>query len=366
MDSSVVTALMAERRASRSGRSRSASTTGAYDELPYARAVAQQFGTDHTEEIVRLDAIELLPDLADALRRAVRRLVGDPDLPRRPDRRPRPQGRPDRRRRRRDLRRLRRATAATGCSAPSTSVAPAHVPRASAAARAYLRAGRAASTGSGGAADAGGAVRLDRRRALRRADDADRRRTPGRAARRRTARGPGRATCSDVLAGGPKRRARPDPPGRPPDLSARGPPRQDGPRHDGQLARGSRPAARPRARRVRRRGSRSSARSTAATPRSSCARSPSGSCRPSSSTVRRWASASRSATGSAGPSATASRRSSWRPTPRSATILDRLAADACWPSIGPARSTTPRGSGSCSCSSLGAALAARSRRATPA
>ena len=38
----------------------------AYDELPYARAVAQQFGDRSTrEEVVRLDAIGLLPDLAD-------------------------------------------------------------------------------------------------------------------------------------------------------------------------------------------------------------------------------------------------------------------------------------------------------------
>ena len=32
-----------------------------YDELRYARAVAQHFGTDHTEEVVGLDAVELLP-----------------------------------------------------------------------------------------------------------------------------------------------------------------------------------------------------------------------------------------------------------------------------------------------------------------
>ncbi len=35
-----------------------------YDETPYARQVARQFGTDHHEEIIRPDAIEVLPKLA--------------------------------------------------------------------------------------------------------------------------------------------------------------------------------------------------------------------------------------------------------------------------------------------------------------
>ena len=47
-------------------------------------AVARHFGDRPSpRRSSRLDAIGLLPDLADALRRAVRRLVGDPDLPRR-------------------------------------------------------------------------------------------------------------------------------------------------------------------------------------------------------------------------------------------------------------------------------------------
>ena len=65
MDSSVVTALMAEASAGPVRTFSIGFEDQAYDELPYARAVAQRFGTVHTEEIVRLDALELLPELAD-------------------------------------------------------------------------------------------------------------------------------------------------------------------------------------------------------------------------------------------------------------------------------------------------------------
>jgi len=64
MDSSVVTGLMA----GLSERPIRTFSIGfeerAYNELPYARAVARHFGTDHTEEVVTLEAIELLPTLA--------------------------------------------------------------------------------------------------------------------------------------------------------------------------------------------------------------------------------------------------------------------------------------------------------------
>ena len=63
--------------------------------------------TEHTEEVVRLDVIGMLPGLAEHLRRAVRRLLGHPDLPRRAGRRAARPGRADRRRRRRDVRGLR-------------------------------------------------------------------------------------------------------------------------------------------------------------------------------------------------------------------------------------------------------------------
>ena len=65
MDSSVVTALMAE-ESSQPVRTFSIGFENEnYDELRYARAVAERYGTVHTEEIVRLDAIALLPELAD-------------------------------------------------------------------------------------------------------------------------------------------------------------------------------------------------------------------------------------------------------------------------------------------------------------
>jgi asparagine synthase (glutamine-hydrolysing) len=65
MDSSIVTAVMAEASADPVRTFSIGFENQAYDELPYARAVARQFGTVHTEEVVGLDAIALLPELAD-------------------------------------------------------------------------------------------------------------------------------------------------------------------------------------------------------------------------------------------------------------------------------------------------------------
>ncbi len=65
MDSSVVTALMAEESSQPVRTFSIGFENETYDELRYARAVADRYGTVHTEEIVRLDAIALLPDLAD-------------------------------------------------------------------------------------------------------------------------------------------------------------------------------------------------------------------------------------------------------------------------------------------------------------
>jgi asparagine synthase (glutamine-hydrolysing) len=65
MDSSVVTALMAEGSADPIRTFSIGFENATYDELPYARAVAQRYGTIHTEEVVRLDALALLPALAE-------------------------------------------------------------------------------------------------------------------------------------------------------------------------------------------------------------------------------------------------------------------------------------------------------------
>ena len=65
MDSSTVVALMAG-LSTQSVRTYSIGFEDrAYNELDYARAVARQFDTDHHEDIVRLDAIGLLPTLAE-------------------------------------------------------------------------------------------------------------------------------------------------------------------------------------------------------------------------------------------------------------------------------------------------------------
>ena len=66
LDSSTVVALMAEASAQPIRTFSIGFEEAGFDELPYARTVAQAFGTQHTEEVVRIDAISLLPDLAHA------------------------------------------------------------------------------------------------------------------------------------------------------------------------------------------------------------------------------------------------------------------------------------------------------------
>jgi asparagine synthase (glutamine-hydrolysing) len=66
LDSSTVVALMAEASEQRVRTFSIGFEEAGFDELPYARIVAQAFGTDHTEEVVRIDALRLLPDLARA------------------------------------------------------------------------------------------------------------------------------------------------------------------------------------------------------------------------------------------------------------------------------------------------------------
>lgn len=65
MDSSVVTALMAEMSEQPVRTYSIGFEEDSYNELPYARAVARHFGTTHTEAIVRLDVLNLLPKLAE-------------------------------------------------------------------------------------------------------------------------------------------------------------------------------------------------------------------------------------------------------------------------------------------------------------
>jgi asparagine synthase (glutamine-hydrolysing) len=64
MDSSIVTALMAESSPQPVRTFSIGFDEQGFDELPYARAVARHFGTEHVEEVVTLDAIAMLPDLA--------------------------------------------------------------------------------------------------------------------------------------------------------------------------------------------------------------------------------------------------------------------------------------------------------------
>lgn len=65
MDSSTVVALMAQLSAEPVRTYSIGFEEPAYDELRYARAVADHFSTTHTDEVVKLDAIDLLPELAD-------------------------------------------------------------------------------------------------------------------------------------------------------------------------------------------------------------------------------------------------------------------------------------------------------------
>ena len=80
IDSSAVVAAMAE---ASSGPVKTFSIGFDHERLRRAAArpaVAQQFGTEHHEFVVRPDAIEIVPRDRAPLRRAVRRLLGDPEL----------------------------------------------------------------------------------------------------------------------------------------------------------------------------------------------------------------------------------------------------------------------------------------------
>ncbi|MBM4195264.1 MAG: asparagine synthase (glutamine-hydrolyzing) [Gemmatimonadetes bacterium] len=63
IDSSAVVALMAEMSSQPVKTFSIGFEEKAYNELPYARAIASRFGTEHHEFIVKPDAVEILPDL---------------------------------------------------------------------------------------------------------------------------------------------------------------------------------------------------------------------------------------------------------------------------------------------------------------
>jgi asparagine synthase (glutamine-hydrolysing) len=63
LDSSLVVAMMADAGAGRVKTFSIGFDDDAYNELPYARRVAERFGTDHHEAIVQPDAVEILPKL---------------------------------------------------------------------------------------------------------------------------------------------------------------------------------------------------------------------------------------------------------------------------------------------------------------
>jgi asparagine synthase (glutamine-hydrolysing) len=64
MDSSVVTAVVAEASATPVRTLSIGFEERSFDELPYARQVAREFGADHLEDVVTLDAVGILPALA--------------------------------------------------------------------------------------------------------------------------------------------------------------------------------------------------------------------------------------------------------------------------------------------------------------
>ena len=264
-----------------------------FDELPHARRIAQRFGTEHQEFIVRADAIEIAAEDRPPLRRALRGLLGDPELlPRRADA-PARDRRPQRRRRRRVLR------AATRATSP-TPLAGAPGPRAGAAAP---RARRAL-----GAPAARRRRRLQRRSTAPAASPARWRSTRRRATPRyvswsstpRSA----RALYTPRVRGGDRagaagRRDRRAPGPRPPATSVvdmmlevdvvhlprRRPDREDRHRDDGPRARGALAVPRPRADGARRLDPRRPEGPRVARRSGSCARRCAGGCRTRSSTA---------------------------------------------------------------------------------
>ena len=99
LDSSAVVAAMAEQTSSPVKTFSIGFEDPEFDELDHARTVADHFATDHREFRVEPDAMRDLPQDRAPVRRALRRLVGDPELLPRRDRRSRCDRGAERRRR---------------------------------------------------------------------------------------------------------------------------------------------------------------------------------------------------------------------------------------------------------------------------
>ena len=80
VDSSAVVALMAEAGRAPVKTFSIGFDEKKYDELQYARLVANRYATDHHEFVVRPERDRDFPEAGLALQRAVRRLVRDPHL----------------------------------------------------------------------------------------------------------------------------------------------------------------------------------------------------------------------------------------------------------------------------------------------
>ena len=161
-----------------------------------------------------------------------------------------------------------------------------------------------------------------------------------------------------------RRPRRPDARGRPADLPPRRPARQDGHRDDGLRARGALAAARPRADGARRRRSPPRSRCAGARRRSSCAPRCAAGCRTTC--------LDRPKQGFPVPMAEWLRtdlRELARETllgerrRRAAATCARTSSPACWSATSPARRTTPRCSGASSSSSSGSSRSSRAGRA---
>ena len=270
IDSSALAALAARESSYRVSTFSIGFEERSFNELEQARLVAEQYGTDHHELIVRPDAVELLPRLARGVRRAVRRLVRAAHLSRLAARR------------RARSRWRSRARAATSCSAATTPTSPTRSrPRIG-----PRRVARCARWSSALPSSSGqGQLRLQGQALRARGAPAAARAPPrlegdllARGARRAARRPPRRRRPARRLprplrGDRGRRRARAPPGRRHRHLPGGRPAREDGPRQHGALARGARAVLRPGGRRA---GARAAAPDEGARPLEEAAAAPGG------------------------------------------------------------------------------------------